>query len=56
MISSIQVVWHKLFSLLSSQVTKDWDSIKVEIWSDSGRIIIFPSLLGKDERNEENLH
>ena len=49
----IQVVWHKLFSLLSSQVTKDWDSIKVEIWSDSGRIIIFPSLLGKDERNEE---
>ncbi len=49
----IQVVWHKLFSLLSSQVTKDWDSIKVEIWTDSGRIIIFPSLLGKDERNEE---
>ncbi len=51
-VSEVQEVWLKFFDLLTQESLDVWDAIKVEIWADSGRVIVFPGILTKTDRDE----
>lgn len=46
-------LWLKFLTLFSCSASGKWNAIKIEIWADSGRIIIFPGVSGKADRDEE---
>ncbi|WP_375748937.1 hypothetical protein [Vibrio sp. HN007] len=45
-------VWSQFLDVLSKQKLKKWDAVRIEFWSDSGRIIMFPAAASKEDRNE----
>ncbi len=48
-----KAIWDKLFnSVLIRHQHELWDSIRVELWPDSGRVILFPSKIGMNRRIE----
>lgn len=46
-------IWTKFLALFNDKPSGKWDSIKIEVWADSGRIIIFPGVAGRADRDEE---
>ena len=52
-VNVIVELWLKFLALFTGSSSGKWDAIKVEIWADSGRIIIFPGVAGKAYRDEE---
>tara|TARA_R110002073_G_scaffold171358_1_gene328379 strand:+ start:186 stop:644 length:459 start_codon:yes stop_codon:yes gene_type:complete len=51
--SLAQELWLKFFTLLENCSSDLWNAIKVEIWADSGRVIIFPGVADKVDRDED---
>lgn len=50
-VNVLDIMWkHVADVVIPLSAEKEWDHICVEIWSDSGRIVVYPSLSKEDRR------